>query len=144
MENKEWLIVSYKDKHGDFIINDVRKNLNTTRGNYSSIGIGYDTKEELIEKEKVLDCDCKKCGNIISTNFHSPYNTSLVEHKLCFGCLFWHRIYEKQIDKKYVIIDGESYHITPDDNDAYFKGHGGREFKIKRFDSDEIITTKNL
>lgn len=141
---KKWYIVSHQDN--DSIIHAKISDIKMFHegGKITSRSRGYDTREELIIDEKILDCNCKKCGSIIKTNWLDPYPKLLTESKLCFSCYHWYVITLKLKDKRQVIIDGTGYYISPDNNESMFQGYGGREFKIKRFDSDEIITTHNL
>ena len=62
----------------------------------------------------------------------------------CHQMDFW----KNALDDDAIIIDGHCYHIEKEPADLLnyegFLGFGGREFKIRKFDSDVIITTHNL
>lgn len=53
---------------------------------------------------------------------------------------FWDRV----LDNSAIIIDGECYHTAPENETGYFRGFGGRKFKIQFLDNNEIIETTNL
>jgi len=46
-------------------------------------------------------------------------------------------------DPDQVIINGDHYHIRPDNDGPGARGHGGREFIIT-FHDGRVVTTKNL
>lgn len=104
---------------------------------------GYDTKELLIEGEKILAEPCQICGDYVETNY--SHGSELVKRGICFLCNFWYEIEKTLNDPRRFIIDGESY-WRKDDAPAgtSFVGYGGHEFHIQRIGSNEIITTKNL
>lgn len=60
----------------------------------------------------------------------------------CFDHKFWDMIVAEK--DKHVIINGESYSIAPEESKFPFRGHAGREFKIKMKETGEIVTTTNL
>jgi len=103
----------------------------------------FDSVEELIEKKKILDEPCVICGSLISTTYSDDVVSGLKEKNLCFFCLFWSEWIEKKDDPNTVRIDGTHYHIAPDAPDAYFKGFGGRRFKIE-FNDGRVVETRNL
>ena len=62
----------------------------------------------------------------------------------CYNIDFW----RNALDDESIIIDGHCYHVCeePEDVSKYngFLGFSGKEFKIRKFDSDVIIVTHNL
>ena len=53
---------------------------------------------------------------------------------------FWDSV----LDKDAVVIDGNCYHILPDDKpQCGFLGYGGSEFKIQ-FNDGRVVVTHNL
>ena len=98
------------------------------------------------------DFNCKYCGAPETDHWNEgDIKNIMTEEELCFNCAFWEihaRYLEKNPDDKTVfIIDHCRYHDggTVDKSKVGgFLGHGGRNFKIKRYDSEEIYTTNNL
>lgn len=92
-----------------------------------------------IEDKGVVCPECKQKN--LDQNYHK------IRKNYCFSCNFWTDWME---DKKENIIriDGNQYVIGKEPSENFrhkeLLGFGGREFKIKKFDSDEIITTHNL
>jgi len=145
--DKKYCLVTQHYKEGQFIMttNDPNCKMVYEGGTLTSMSPKYDSIEELKIGQKILDFECTHCGGLISTTYYKPYPELLAQRKLCFTCNFWYEIKELLKDRTRVVIEGVTYKIEPDNktNDS-FKGHGGRMFKIKRFDSDEIVITKNL
>ena len=104
---------------------------------------GAKTIKELIEKQKILKDPCVHCNSIIGTNYTEPTKTELIRDNICFFCHFWLGYIKKKDDPKIARIDGSHYYIESDNPEAYFKGFGGREFKIK-FNNVQIIIAHNL
>lgn len=84
---------------------------------------------------------CKICGKEFQK---SPYRTEICSTE-CFKVDFWN----KTLDNSAVIIDGNCYHIGPenqysqDKSTHEFCGHCGEEFNIQ-FNDGRIILTHNL
>lgn len=88
---------------------------------------------------------CKICGSLEGpSNYRPEVESRLIYSGTCFSCYFWNEQYELDSNKrgphKFAVIDGTHYSILPDDPDGYFKGHGGKKFKIRFFDGTEVIT----
>jgi hypothetical protein len=78
---------------------------------------------------------CKCCGKEFEKSHFIDYCSSECLHKD-----FW----DNALDKDAVIIDGNCYHIVPDDkSDGGFLGFEGREFKIQ-FNDGRVVVTHNL
>jgi Zn ribbon nucleic-acid-binding protein len=138
---KYWYISEYKVKDKfEKIIFCEKENL----PQWSSCSGPYDSEEELRQKREIADFVCSKCGGLVSLNYTNA--DDLKKHKLCFKCDHFRQVKEKaETNKNRVIIEGNSYHVEPDNPGAYFKGFGGHEFKIVRNDAPEtVITTRNL
>ena len=103
---------------------------------------GYDSIKELKEDQEILNEVCSCCGGFIKARFTEPVRTKLIEKKLCFSCNHWDEIYQDIDNPDRFIIDGDSYHNVK--KDTCFKGFGGSLFKIKRYNTNEIIETRNL
>lgn len=99
-----------------------------------------DTKEELIERHKISLTPCTKCGNIFSKATYG-----FKEDGLCFTCQIWNDV-KKDIDNpKRIIVRGEAYWDKGNSAEqSKYRGHGGRVFHYKRFNSDDVISTNNL
>ncbi len=110
---------------------------------WSSCSGDYDTIEDLLREEEIPEWKCSKCGGLVRLAFRN--RAILEEHKMCFDCNCFREVCNiAKVDKNRMIIDGASWHVRPDAPGEYFQGMGGAEFRIKRFDSEEIITTRNL
>lgn len=91
---------------------------------------------------------CIICGKEFEHNF---YNKGSEFYEVCgdLEC-FENRFWDITLDGNEFIIDGECYHVGKEPTkldlelyrDSY--GFGGREFRIKKFDIDEVIITHNL
>ena len=85
---------------------------------------------------------CKRCGKREKNDWMPKCAERLGRDQHCFTCDFWQRKLDN-IDKANVArIKGQHYTIckeidAPDD----WKGHGGREFRIRFSDGREVITT---
>lgn len=88
---------------------------------------------------------CKICGSLEDPDQYIPkvYKT-LHENHICMSCFHWNEqlLLDREVrgEHEWAVIGGVHYVIRPDDSNAYFKGHGGSEFKIRFFDGTEIIT----
>lgn len=146
METKLWFLVNYQDDNRKAEIIHVEPKsiwVNGWQNIYSSISPGYDTEEELRERQKILDEPCKCCGSPFGTTYHEPIDSKLRELNICFSCNFW---YDKMKMKNRIIINGTMYGDGGNGKtDAIgFKGHGGREFKIEFLEDGRILETNNL
>ena len=91
---------------------------------------------------------CIVCGKEFEHNFYDKNSEfyGICGDLECFGNRFW----DITLDGNEIIIDGKCYHTgkepTKLDLELYrdYYGFGGREFKIKKFDSDKVIITHNL
>lgn len=91
-------------------------------------------------------CTCSICGEKYNPDdYISSTKKSMIENNVCFTCFFWEEQYNIDNTNKDtgVIIDGSHYRICPDNDDAYFRGFGGRKFTI-RFNDGRVIVTHNL
>lgn len=84
---------------------------------------------------------CKICG-VEYTD--SPYfDSCCLCSERCFHIDFWNRA----LDDKAIIIDGECYHDggnKPNENRSYMLGCAGRVFSIRLKKDNRIIETNNL
>ena len=139
--DKNWFLIQRHDN----------KKIEIVRANYKGLkdlsycSHEYKTKSDLIVGEEIYPKYCKSCGGYIKLNFVEPVRTKLLKKEICFYCDFWETIEESLSSPQRVIIDGKSYWINPDvDRNTSFAGFGGAEFKIQKFDSEDIIVTHNL
>lgn len=142
MEKKFWALASNK---GDAkILHDTNEKLHDrTIFPWTSLSCSYDTKEELIKAEGILDEPCRECGCLVSTNYVDYTKDALIRENLCFYCYFW-KDKLKHVDNPNVArIAGTHYYIDEDRPNAAFKGFGGMGFTIK-FNDGRVVTTHNL
>lgn len=59
----------------------------------------------------------------------------------CFTKKFWNNIVAEK--NEHIIVDGTCYAIAPAPINGFY-GFDGRKFKIKMFDTGEVIETNNL
>lgn len=78
---------------------------------------------------------CIICGKEIEK---SQYANAILCSSECFTVDFWNEV----LDDTAIIINGECYHDAGETN-SYWKGFGGRHFKIQ-MDDGRIIETENL
>jgi hypothetical protein len=144
-ENKKYWFLVRKNKQKSEIVycayGDEAINIHRTGGSCSP---RYDSEEELIKGQNILEERCRICGDYVSAHFIEPLNSELIKENICFECHHWSRIEKTLSDKRRFIIDNNSYWQENDNPNAAFQGHGGSLFRIKRFDSDDIIPTRNL
>ena len=106
------------------------------------------------KKDKSCKCDtapCIICGNDSRNNnpdnfVLGPIRTIMERDKVCFNCAFWIEKIELHDDSTFV-IHGTRYHdggAVDKKTTRGFLGQGGRDVKIQRLDTDEIIETNNL
>lgn len=79
---------------------------------------------------------CSICGKHFEDN---PMYSGNICSDECFTKDFWN----KALDDEAIIVNGECYHIGPEDFPAIFRGFGGRKFVIQ-FNDGRKITTTNL
>lgn len=96
------------------------------------------------KKYKILTCKC--CGRKYTNHYLNGSTKNIMEElNYCFECAFWEDKLRTN-DSKTFIIDGSRYHDggkVPKGTKGFI-GFGGHEWKIQKFDSDEIIETNNL
>ena len=108
-----------------------------------SRSIAYDTIDELKKGEGILEDNCPCCGGYIKTTFTKPTKSEIIQKKLCFSCLHWNKILDDLSNPNRFIIGGNAYcHV--EQKEGYFQGHGGRTFRIKRYDTNEVFVSNNL
>lgn len=110
---------------------------------WTSRSPGFDTEEELRKHTNLPDWKCSKCGGEVTLTYCN--NQQLIDHKMCFSCNHFREQAEKlKTNPCKFVIENHVYTVYPDNPNLLFKGFGGREFKIKPFNSDNIIITHNL
>ena len=83
---------------------------------------------------------CEICGkNFEKELWGGEFSRCCSEH--CFITKFWDGICEEK--EEHVVINGVCYAIADKPVNG-FLGYGGRKFKIKMFDTGEVIETNNL
>lgn len=124
----------------------------TTRNNegkliYSSCGIAHDSLEGLKKHECVSEEPCRECGGIAAYHYYGA--EKMIARNLCFFCnCQTNKVLEYKNNPNVVVIDGTYYtvgkNVGKSSDERRFAGHGGREIKIKRFNSEEILVCNNL
>lgn len=141
---KLWHYVEHQGPDGKKeIVYETRENLLMV-GNGGTLVLltpGKKTKEECIADNEILEAPCVCCGNPVVTHFVEPVRTRLKKGNICFSCDLWSDRAAKIDDPNRVVVNGCMYTIGAD---TVGPGFGGSEFKIKRFGSEEIISTRNL
>lgn len=142
MEQRRWFLVKRHDESGSRLVYGFRKHYGTNQG-YFSIGISYETPEELIAKEKVEPEPCTCCGTIYKTNYNDPTGSQLRERKICFDCNFWMEQYNR--NKRHIVLNDGLYADggKVEKGTRGFVGFGGHEWKIE-FPDGEILETNNM
>jgi hypothetical protein len=144
MEEKDWILVS--EKHKSYIVHDFYRNVKmiSEGGKFHSKSCAYKTRDELIEKCKILPEPCIECGSVVQSNYLEPSGSEIKKYNICFSCNHWRQKVERYSNKDQVVIDGDCYYIKPNkDPDCGFSGFGGQLFHIKK-DNGEIIHTNNM
>jgi hypothetical protein len=111
--------------------------------NWNSRSPGYETKEELIEKQGILPSPCTECGSPIQTNYYEPTKTRLIEKNVCFSCDHWLGKIDIKDNPRTVRVNNTHYYIEDDAPNAPFQGFGGQKFVIL-FDDGRKVVTRNL
>ncbi len=89
---------------------------------------------------------CRICNSEIDTNYRNPYPKLLTENELCYDCYFWFEKLEKYNngDESYIVTNRyKMYYVGDEDEDTYFRGHGGNKFSIELTDG-KVFTSTNL
>lgn len=108
---------------------------------------GFKSEYELRKAVNIHKENCKTCGGLIELSYGDAQNARFKQNQICFNCNYWEIIEASaKVDKRRVIIKGTSYYVGDDvrDKGFDFAGFGGRQFRLKRFDSDEVVFTRNL
>lgn len=94
-------------------------------------------------KYPTIHCDC---GTVCHAAYHRVVVDELVTFELCFKCNFWRKLIDSKDEPNHFVIDGHHYIALPrqDSRSSRLLGYSGREFVIRRLDSDELIDTNNL
>jgi len=142
-ERLYWALVS-NDKESKILQGTHKDFHNNEFFAWSSLSCRYDTKEELIEAEGILDEPCKECGKIVSTNYLNETKEALIAGNICFKCHFWVSKLVIKDNPRTVRVDGTHYYIDDDKpRGSSFLGFGGAEFNIK-FNDGRLVTSHNL
>jgi len=103
------------------------------------------TKE--LANEGYQQITCCKCGMEDVNCFVEPVHTNMVKHRLCYNCLFWMEMIDKDKTRpeKVVIAEGHHYLIEPDPPAGYrgFTGFGGAKFVIQ-FKDGRRVESRNV
>jgi hypothetical protein len=110
-------------------------------GAYWSISRGYATREELIEGENIQPEPCCECGQVFGTHYDKGLSNRLVANKTCFTCDFWRGHVHNASNPKSLRIEGQHYWLGAGGGDSRWRGHGGREFTIRRLSGELVVTT---
>lgn len=74
------------------------------------------------------------CGKNFDT---SPLDSKSICSDECYHKHFW----TEALDNKAIIVNGECYHVGPENSPAILRGFGGRKFVIQLKDGRKIVTT---
>jgi hypothetical protein len=140
MKNKYYLITD--DRLTKIVKTKSAPTMQSSGGTITSCSPAYDTKEELLEEESILEDPCKICGSVVSVRYCEPIKSEMTEKNICFFCHFWSGHAAKKNNKNIARIDGHHYMISSD-TDRGFQGFGGRKFTIRFNDGREVVT-RNL
>lgn len=77
---------------------------------------------------------CSVCGKHFDGR---PMYSENICSDECFTKDFW----TKALDDEAIIINGECYHVGPEDSSIAFRGYGGHKFVIQLKDGRKITTT---
>lgn len=146
---KQFVLVQYHGKSGSDrtkileITEEQQRNINMRKEGLFYMSPAYGTKAELIKDNEILEEPCKKCGDMVKTSFVQPTKEKLIKHGICFTCNHWREVAKTKDEPNRFFVNGTAYTALPD-SDEGFVGFGGREFKFKRFGSNEIIVSHNV
>lgn len=144
MDNKIYLI-TFSDGRPNRIAYSTEESKNIrNEGGWNSCSGGYDTIQDMIDKLQIPKEPCKICGEkYFSTNFHER-GEEMRERNICFNCHHWDfQNNRKGLER--IIVKGYKYSVGVElPPHQRFAGHGGRLFRIRLFDTGEIIETRNL
>jgi hypothetical protein len=133
-----------KDGHTARIISEDESKIRFRDHNYCVMTGAYNSLEELL-KSADMRPSCSCCGNIYITTFHEPVRSEMLKRNMCHGCNLWtNRIDEIKGKGNVMIAGGYYYTVYPDAPNAYFKGHGGREFKFEILATGTTIISHNV
>ena len=90
-----------------------------------------------------MSITCKICGEVEHGKFIDKVQNVLEKEQICYTCYFWKEQMEKDKEhpNDFAIINGEHYRIGDENDKGYFRGFGGRKFKIRFHDGRERVTT---
>lgn len=112
-------------------------------GDITSRSRGYNTLDELLKGEGVLNKPCVTCQGVIGTKYYN--NESMIARNMCFSCNFWEERLLEYGKPNTFVINGIWYTDggrRPADT-KQFLGFGGQEYLIERSDGT-VISTNNL
>lgn len=139
---RKWYLITHADKEKEGreeVFYTERENL----PKWTSCSPGYATLQALEKESAIADFVCCKCGGAVSLHFTNK--DELVLNRMCYSCNHFRQIaILTKIDRTRLVINNTAYHYERDVQGVGFRGFGGREFRIKRFDSDEVVITHNL
>lgn len=84
--------------------------------------------------------NCEICNYEIE---ESRFSHAVLCSDDCFHIHFWNEKVKIKDQPNVIRVNGEHYTWHPENPKAYFKGHGGREFKIE-FNDGRKITSRNI
>lgn len=90
--------------------------------------------------------ECPICHKKHATHYYYEYSLykDVCDNQECFSDMFWLYDILPNYDNNTVTIKGEVYYIHADNPIKKWSGFAGREFIIKKFNSNELIVTHNL
>ena len=98
--------------------------------------------------QKYTGYACSSCQAPTVPAYSPPTGQRMIDRQLCFHCDYWEEVanaLRTSSDPKRIIVDHNVYYDYGHSNDnTSHLGFGGREFKYRRIDSDDVVSTNNL
>lgn len=136
-----WYVLVVGDGGSDIVeLDNYPKEFTCCRGPLSS---EQEAMDSLAYESGMPPTRCTHCGKWI--DFGTIDWKSLVRRTACFDCNFWLARIEAAVPNR-LVIDGTTYKdagFSYEPNRS-FLGFSGREFRIRRTDTGELIHTNNL
>lgn len=101
--------------------------------------LSLDTHEDPLYGKRLR---CKECGVRSTLSWNGLKNYQLKQAGLCFDCEFWIRKIDWDV-LNVVRVNHHHYHIAEAAPGEYFRGHGGRSFRVYFFDG-RVVESQNV
>lgn len=145
MEISKWYLGQRKHQGPEIL--DHRPKMLSEGGEFWSLSIGYNSREELFEDRGLSeDLKCIECGGYIETkNWLGKVGEVLKERKLCHSCNHYFEAVETVNEPRRVIVNGSLYWRKDwnSTSPSHCLGFGGSVYLIKMH-SGEVFKTNDL